>query len=478
MVSEVTRRKMLKSTGASVLGAGIPTAVSASAAAADGRTVYVGGRNGKLYAIDASTGRLQWEFKEPSNKVDSSPTVVNGTLYIGDSDDYYDVDDRLYAVDAETGEQKWTFGVEEQVVAIRSSPTVVNGTVYVSCSIGGQSDDTTNRLCALDAESGEPEWIFSGANPTSSPTVVDETVYVRSRTDTDSDDFLHAIDAATGDRKWTFSPENHRGTEIYAPSPTVFDGTVYFGTKRSQVFAVDVTTGQQEWVFETEHPVRSAPTVVDGVVYVGGGLLYAVDAATGDQKWSFDPPNGLHIRNSSATVSNGTAYVGTAATPPYYDGALHAVNTDTGDEEWSVTDGIGSIQVTPTVYDGTVFFGTGDGVYAVTAASGSRIWAFEEPEYGGRSSPTVVEDPSTGHSVGSRVELGTLGHHHVWAEKSASSTTDAADSQQGVSEGASTNESNEPNGGDGSPGPGIVGSISGLVAGGYLLARRRGETNR
>jgi hypothetical protein len=83
--------------------------------------------------VDAGTGEQEWAF-ETGDFVESSPTVVDGTVYVGS------FDDKLYAVDAGTGEQEWAF---ESGGAVFSSPTVVNGTVYV-----GSKD---NSLYAVDA---------------------------------------------------------------------------------------------------------------------------------------------------------------------------------------------------------------------------------------------------------------------------------------------------------------------------------------
>jgi protocatechuate 3,4-dioxygenase beta subunit len=63
----------------------------------------------------------------------------------------------------------------------------------------------------------------------------------------------------------------------------------------------------------------------------------------------------------------------------------------------------------------TVFVGSHDNtVYALDATTGTEQWAFETGD-DVVSSPTVVDDPATSNSVDSRVNLGVLGHHHVWA---------------------------------------------------------------
>lgn len=49
-------------------------------------------------------------------------------------------------------------------------------------------------------------------------------------------------------------------------------------------------------------------------------------------------------------------------------------------------------------------------VYALDAVSGEEVWHFEAGEVV-RASPTVVTDPASGDSAGSRVQLRTLGHH-------------------------------------------------------------------
>ncbi|MFF9403827.1 PQQ-binding-like beta-propeller repeat protein, partial [Streptomyces sp. NPDC014744] len=66
-------------------------------------------------------------------KVQSSPAVVDGVVYIG-SDDHH-----LYALDAATGNKKWAYATDGKV---QSSPAVVDGVVYIG------SDD--HHLYALN----------------------------------------------------------------------------------------------------------------------------------------------------------------------------------------------------------------------------------------------------------------------------------------------------------------------------------------
>jgi hypothetical protein len=232
----------------------------------------------------------------------------------------------------------------------------------------------------------------------SSPTVADGTVYVGSH-----DKTLYAVDAATGTEEWAFT----QPTGTVRSSPTVADGTVYVGFYDGTLYAVDAATGEQEWAFaQPSDWVDSSPTVADGTVYVGSHdkTLYAVDAATGTQDWAFTQPS--NKVKSSPTVADGTVYVGSR------DETLYAVDVATGTQEWTFTQPSDWVDSSPTVADGTVYVGSYDSnLYAVDAATGTQEWAFTQPSNKVKSSPTVVADPESGDSVGSRVLLGTLGHH-------------------------------------------------------------------
>ena len=135
--------------------------------------------------IAAAAGTEQWSFTTGGG-VRSSPTVVDGTIFVGSTDDH------LYAVDAVTGEQEWAFETRGWK-AVKSSPTVVDETVFVG------SDDT--NLYAVAAATGEEQWVFKTEDAvSSSPTVVNETVYIGSY-----DKNLYAVDAATGKKEWAFA---------------------------------------------------------------------------------------------------------------------------------------------------------------------------------------------------------------------------------------------------------------------------------
>ena len=87
---------------------------SSQTISANGDTVFFGSNDHRLYVVDATTGKLNWEFKT-GGRVESTPAVSGGTVFVGSHDG------NLYAFDAESGKKKWTLETDGMV---RSSPVV------------------------------------------------------------------------------------------------------------------------------------------------------------------------------------------------------------------------------------------------------------------------------------------------------------------------------------------------------------------
>jgi outer membrane protein assembly factor BamB len=107
--------------------------------------------------------------------------------------------------------------------------------------------------------------------------------------------------------RWKF--KTGRVVEAWFSSPTVTDGTAYFGAGDGYLYAADAETGQERWRCKTGDLIYSSPAVAGGIVYVGShdGSLYAVDAATGRERWRFR--TGYRVYSSPA-VADGMVYFG------------------------------------------------------------------------------------------------------------------------------------------------------------------------
>jgi outer membrane protein assembly factor BamB len=123
---------------------------------------------------------------------------------------------------------------------------------------------------------------------------------------------------------------------------------VYFGSSADdKVYALDATTGQQRWTFFTEGPVRLAPTISGSRLYVGSddGYVYCLSADKGVQIWRYKaadqdrmvPGNGRIISLCpvrTGLVVNGTQLYFAAGLFPEEGTFLLALNAEDGSVVW------------------------------------------------------------------------------------------------------------------------------------------------
>jgi len=122
------------------------------------------------------------------------------------------------------------------------------------------------------------------------------------------DSNFYALDAATGQKRWTFS--NHGSWVI--SSPAILDGKVYFGTSDSGLFHVlDAKTGSPVFSLKFQGwPMFSSPAIAGSMLYIGShmGKLIAIDLTTQKPAWTFE---------TDASRQNGPALTKPDGTPNY-----------------------------------------------------------------------------------------------------------------------------------------------------------------
>ncbi|HEX9326192.1 MAG TPA: PQQ-dependent dehydrogenase, methanol/ethanol family [Reyranella sp.] len=132
------------------------------------------------------------------------------------------------------------------------------------------------------------------------PIVVDGIMYVSAPWSV-----VHAVDARTGKRIWTFDPEvardkGYRGCcDVVNRGVALHKGKVFVGAYDGRLIALDAATGKKVWEKDTiidhkhSYTITGAPRVANGKVIIGnGGAEYGVrgyvtayDAETGSQAW-------------------------------------------------------------------------------------------------------------------------------------------------------------------------------------------------
>jgi eukaryotic-like serine/threonine-protein kinase len=192
--------------------------------------------------------------------------------------------------------------------------------------------------------------------------------------------------------KWKF----HTDGQIIS-SPAVVNETAYVGSTDHNLYAIDLQTGMQKWKFETKGRITSSPAVAESKVYFGSydGVFYALDATNGQLSWKFETAGerrfaGKHLHGvqpvaetmpdpfdfylSSPAVWNGAVYFGSG------DGNVYALDISSGKLIWKFQTGE-VVHASPAISDGTVFVGSWDSYfYALDAARGKEKWRFKTGE--------------------------------------------------------------------------------------------------
>lgn len=174
----------------------------------------------------------QWTFQVPASGFPTAPVTAGGFVFLGDRNG------RVYAVSADSGELRWqafTGG------AIYVAPAIAEGRLFVGSADG--------RVYAFEAATGRPLWRFRAAPadrwipvygqlmstwPVSGGVVVDKgTVYAAAGIAHYDGTHVYALDAATGQVKWyndssgTTSPEMDHGVSLQGEL-SIRDGELRF----------------------------------------------------------------------------------------------------------------------------------------------------------------------------------------------------------------------------------------------------------
>jgi outer membrane protein assembly factor BamB len=264
------------------------------------------------------------------------------------------------------------------VPTVTAQPVVTGDTVVASVG---------TDVLALDAATGDKRWSLDPDNDAASywasPTVHDGVVYV-----TESTQSVVALDLASGDRLWTYGA--NPGSYV---SPVVgYEGRGVFVGGQGHVTRINRETGRLEWTRDLFGNVRETLATRSPLVYAvtEGGVLYALSEGDGEGYWRVDLPA---KSSTPPTVVSGTVYVGC------FDGRLYAVDTDRASVDWS-TDIGGFAKGGIAVADGTVYADGGRRIHAVDAEDGTTRWSHPVGSAADHT-PVVVDD--TVYSTGDRL---------------------------------------------------------------------------
>ncbi|MHC4631310.1 MAG: outer membrane protein assembly factor BamB family protein [Planctomycetota bacterium] len=169
--------------------------------------------------------------------------------------------------------------------------------------------------------------------------------------------------------------------------------TVYFGSSADdKVYALDAMTGQQRWTFFTEGPVRLAPTIAGNKVYVGSddGCVYCLSCYDGSLVWKWDakytvadqnrilPGNGRMMSiwpiRTALVADRGEVYFA-AGLFPIQGAYLIALSAEDGSVKWKQ-----KVDISPQGY----MLASDERLYVPTGRTGPAIFTRDDGSFKGQ----------------------------------------------------------------------------------------------
>ena len=264
--------------------------------------IYLSAPLSKVYAIDASSGKLLWKF-DPKTKlnqaingsysarVNQGVAVWNGKVYVGTGDC------RLIAIDAKAGTQVWEATVcEPSQTGITGAPHVAKGKILMGYN--GSDDGVRGALVAYDAENGKEAWRFWTVPGDPSKPFETKALEVAAKTWSGKDFWR----TGGGDVWNAITYDDATGLVIFGTAGTGVDYGELESIKTTGdrlysgcIIAVNADSGEYAWHFQTSSPgmqtennhILMADLVIDGekrhvaMTAPKNGFFYVLDAKTG-----------------------------------------------------------------------------------------------------------------------------------------------------------------------------------------------------
>ncbi len=273
--------------------------------------VLLGTRDAQLIALDEASGAPLWRTTL-SSEVLSVPRIRDGIVVV------HTIDGKLFGLNARDGSRRWLYERTEPVLTLRgnSSPVISRSSVIAGFANG--------KLVSIDLSGGTAQWETQITAPRgrtelerivdidADPVIYDGMIYVATYQGevaavtedtgvvlwrrklsahaglaahwrhvyvTDAEDRLWALDPSNGSALWKQDKLLNRQLS----APAILDDYVLVGDLEGYVHWLAQEDGSQLARLRiASAPIRSAPTVVDGIAYVyaDDGTLAALSTPT------------------------------------------------------------------------------------------------------------------------------------------------------------------------------------------------------
>ena len=364
--------------------------------------LFRGTQDGRVLAYDFKTGKRLWETRIADPKrgesVPSTPIAWDGHIFVGNAGgDYKGGKGHMYALDAKTGKIIWEFFLvpraEGDVTRGPQGASPLDTSTWKNAPGIPISGGGTWTSYTLDVKTGR--LYVPGGNP-----APDFAIAAREGDNLFTNSVI-VLDAKTGDYKHHFKivPKDWHDWDV--SNPPILIQTMggkqlmALAPKDGHLYGFDLATNSQLYCV----PVTTVGDVA--ATFSHGKAVHFCPGSVGGAEWNspaYDPKTNLILVgevdwcdtvwpktvDELQSVKVGQPWAGMATWNPFWlfghmdrhwAGWVHAVDADTGVWQWRLKSNYPILGgMTPTA-GGVVFFGDiGCNFYALDAANGQKLW--------------------------------------------------------------------------------------------------------
>lgn len=264
--------------------------------------IFIGSENGKIYALDAQTGKLAWQANI-KGEVINAPAIESGIVVVNSASGV------MKAFNANDGVELWKIEQDVPALTLRgiSTPVIASGGVIVGTGKGAVN--------VYLLEKGQQGWSTE-------------------------------IGEATG------STELERVIDVDS-APVVFGDKIYAVSARGNLAAIELKSGRILW--KRQYSSYRQMAIYRNTIFLTNvrGHVYAIDRINGIERWS-----NLALSNRGVT---GPAIIDDYVVVGDFEGYLHWLSQETGEIIARHEVDSSGINATPTVVDNLIYSQSRDG---------------------------------------------------------------------------------------------------------------------
>lgn len=251
---------------------------------------------------------------------------------------------------------------------------------------GGFPDHSMQHLALNNGNLAEAWNVSIGSGSSSSGFLLSAPVSYGGRVFTiDTAAEVRAFDLQTGNQIWSadLRPKGEDSKTLASGGLATDGNTLFAATGLAELTGLSASAGKILWRQPVSSPIRSAPTLAEGKVFIVpvDNKLMALNAKDGILAWMYEGLNesAALLGGSSPAASNGIVVA------PFSSGDLIAFDTNKGKQIWvenlsrvrrgDLLATITSVRALPVIDQGRVYaIGHGERAMAIDLPTGDRIW--------------------------------------------------------------------------------------------------------